>query len=88
MLQAHITISGYVQGIGFRQFIKSKARQLGITGWVRNTPEGKVEAVLQGDKEKIEQLILLCKKGPFLAEVKKVEMLWEEGRAFTEFLIG
>ncbi len=90
---AHILISGFVQGIGFRQFIKNNADRLGLGGWVRNTPDGRVEAVFQPSKsldkaqdkssdqeakKKIEEMILLCKKGPFLAEVENVEVKWEE----------
>lgn len=78
MSQAHIFISGFVQGIGFRQFIKINANKLGLKGWVRNLPDGRVEAMSQGSKEKIEEMISLCQKGPFLAEVENVEARWEE----------
>jgi len=88
MMQAHVFISGFVQGVGFRQFIRTNARKLGVTGWVRNIPGDKVEAVFQGDREMIEQLITLCKRGPFLAEVKDVSVVWEEaGERFTAFAI-
>lgn len=75
---AHIFISGFVQGVGFRQFIKINADKLGFTGWVRNLPDGRVEAMFQGLKEKIEEALSLCRKGPFLAEVKNVDVIWEE----------
>ena len=78
MKVAHIFISGFVQGIGFRQFIKINANRLGITGWVRNTPDDRVEAVFSGQKEKIEEMIKLCRKGPFLAEIKEVHVEWED----------
>ena len=74
---AHIFISGFVQGVGFRQFVKNNADERNLTGWVRNLPDGRVEAVLQGRKKDIESVILLCKKGPFLSEVENVELIWE-----------
>ena len=78
MQQVRVFISGFVQGVGFRQFIKRKARELELNGWVKNLPDGRVEAVFQGSKEKIEQMILLCRKGPFLAEVEDVQVILEE----------
>jgi acylphosphatase len=87
MAQVHVFISGFVQGVSFRQFVKSNARQLGLTGWVHNTEDGGVEAVFCGDKEKIEKMIELCKKGPMLAEVKHVGFDWENPENFTDFII-
>lgn len=87
MYQAHVFISGFVQGVGFRQFVKSNARQLGLTGWVRNTEDDGVEAVFCGNKEIVEQMIYLCKKGPMLSEVKHLGFEWEESKRFEEFSI-
>lgn len=79
-------VNGYVQGIGYRQFVKSNAKRLGLVGWVRNLSDGRVEAVVQGDKEKIEELIALCKTGPMLSEVRDVDVKWEEReQAFETF---
>lgn len=75
---AHIFISGFVQGVGFRQFIKINADKLVIEGFVRNLSDGRVEAVFQGSKEEIEEMIELCKKGPFLAEAENVQVAWED----------
>lgn len=79
----HVYITGFVQGIGFRQFVKHNARKLDLNGWVRNLPasrqggpDGRVEAVFDGNRENIEKIIELCKKGPFLSEVKNVEIDW------------
>lgn len=77
-MQARIYISGVVQNVGFRWFVKSNAKSRGLTGWVKNTEDGRVEALAQGEKPMIERLIKLCKKGPFLAEIKSVEVEWEE----------
>ena len=75
---AHVFISGFVQGVGFRQFIKNNAEKCRLSGWGRNLSDGRVEVVLQGRIENIEKMIQLCLKGPFLAEVKNVEAAWEE----------
>lgn len=79
-MTAHVFISGFVQGVGFRQFIKEFALKLGLTGWVKNLLDNRVEAVFSGPKENIEKIILLCKKGPFLSEVKDVDVIWEDIR--------
>lgn len=73
----HVIISGDVQGVGFRQFTKYQANKLGVKGWVKNLPDGRVEAILQGRTEDVEKLILLCRKGPAVAIVRdlKVEEL-------------
>jgi acylphosphatase len=77
-MQAKIYISGFVQGIGFRGFVKSNARKLGLKGWVQNASDGKVEVLAQGSKETIAKLIKLCEKGSFLSEVKSVQVEWEK----------
>ncbi|HZE87195.1 MAG TPA: acylphosphatase [Methylomirabilota bacterium] len=76
-MQAHLFISGKVQGVGFRYFVRSNAKRLGITGWVRNTEDGGVEVAAQGEKEPLEALIALCRKGPFLADVQHIGVEWE-----------
>jgi acylphosphatase len=87
-MQARIYISGFVQGIGFRYFVKSNARKLGLKGWVQNVPEGKVEVLAQGEKEAIGKLIKLCEKGPFLSEVKSAIVVWDkEEEQFDDFKV-
>lgn len=84
--RAHVLISGRVQGVFFRAWVKQRAEGLGLVGWVRNTPEGKVEAVFDGNKEKIEEMIKLCHQGPLLAKVEKVEVRWDQATGeFEEF---
>jgi acylphosphatase len=80
MATAHVFISGFVQGVGYRAFVKKHATELGLTGWVKNLPDGRVEAMFQGKKETIEKMVELCKKGPFMAEVEDVEVLWEDSK--------
>lgn len=87
-MTARVFISGFVQGVGFRQFIKKSALQLGLTGWVKNLLDNRVEAVFSGSKEQIEKIILVCKKGPFLADIKSVDVIWEEmGEEFKDFKV-
>ena len=86
-MQSHVFISGIVQGVSFRQFIKSNATRLGLSGWVRNTEDGGVESVFCGEKEKIEEMIEICKKGPMLSVVKHVGFEWEEQETLEGFKI-
>lgn len=75
-MTANIFISGFVQGVGFRQFIKKEALKLGLLGYVKNNPDNRVEILAQGSKEQIEKLIKHCEKGVFLSEVKNVTVNW------------
>lgn len=84
MVTVHIFISGVVQGVGFRQFLKYSAKKNSVVGWVQNTADGRVEAMLQGSKENIEQMIVLCRKGPAVSEVKHVEVLPVSSREVFE----
>lgn len=79
-MTAQVFISGFVQGVGFRQFVKRSALNLGLSGWVRNLPDNRVEVKFIGEKEQIEKMISLCKKGNFLAEVKNVEVFSGSGQ--------
>ena len=76
--RAHIFVSGRVQGIFFRENTKNKAQELRVSGWVRNLSDGRVEAVFEGEKEKIEKIIEWAKRGPILAKVNGLEAEWEE----------
>ena len=85
---ARVIISGFVHGVGFRQHIGRKARGLDIAGWVRNLSDGRVEALFSGSKEKIEEAVGECWKGPFLSEVKSVDVEWvENNRQYKDFEI-
>lgn len=88
MTCARLFISGFVQEVGFRQSVKHHAQKLGITGWVRNLPDGRVEVVFQGKKQSVDQMIALCKKGQIVSDVKDVFVEWEEDEErFTDFTI-
>lgn len=84
----HVLISGRVQGVWFRASTKKKADELGIHGWVRNTSDGKVEAVFEGEEEKINEMIKWCHTGPPLARVEKIEVKKQKPtNIFKEFSI-
>lgn len=68
----HVIISGRVQGVGFRHFVRKNAKKLGIKGWVKNRNDGKVEAVFAGAENDVRQMIELSKKGPVSSYVKDV----------------
>lgn len=76
--RAHIFVSGRVQGVFFRSFTEDVAVSCGLKGWVRNLPDGRVEALLEGERESIERAISSCRKGPPAARVDSVEVKWEE----------
>lgn len=87
--QLHVHISGRVQGVGFRDATWRRASKLGLTGWVRNLPDGRVEAVFQGAKEDLDTILAWCRQGPGLARVDDVEANWEDpGEPFREFQIA
>lgn len=72
MTTVHVTISGRVQGVGYRAWTVDAARTLGVQGWVRNRTNGTVEAVFQGDGTRIHQMIEKCHQGPLMARVSEV----------------
>ena len=73
MIRAYVLISGWVIGVNFRYFVKLKATDLGLTGWVKNLGTGEVEAVFEGPEDKIKEMIELCKKGPPVSKVRDVK---------------
>lgn len=72
MITRQISVSGRVQGVGFRDALQREARRLGVTGWVRNRADGSVEAVLQGSPEAVEKIIVWARRGPPAALVAAV----------------
>jgi acylphosphatase len=85
-VRARLFISGTVQGVSYRASTQEQARPRGVVGWVRNLDDGRVEALLQGSKDKVEELVQWCRKGPPAAKVEKVVVSWEEvGDEFKTF---
>ncbi len=84
----HVFLSGRVQGVFFRDFTRRWAQSLGLTGWVRNVFDGRVEVVAEGEEEKLKTLLEKLREGPPLARVEKVEVSWEDYKAeFNDFTI-
>jgi acylphosphatase len=77
MKRAHLWVSGRVQGVFFRQSTENRARELGLTGGVRNLPDGRVEAIAEGEADALAHLIAFCHVGPPAAHVDHVEVHWE-----------
>lgn len=76
MKEVYIKIKGRVQGIGFRWFAVHEAKRIGgISGWVRNEADGSVEILMNGEEDKIDEMLLACHKGPALSRVDSVEFI-------------
>ncbi len=78
---------GRVQGVFFRDSTRREAQSRGVAGWVRNTPEGSVEAVFEGPGDAVEALVELCRSGPGHAEVEKLEVHEEEPEGLEGFSV-
>ena len=76
MERLHAIVRGDVQGVGFRYFVERKARELGLTGWVRNNDDGTVELVAEGPRPDLEQLRQTVEAGPRMARVDRVDVQW------------
>lgn len=78
MKRVHLLISGDVQGVGFRAWVRGQAQDLRLVGWVKNREEGSLEVVVEGEKKELEKLIMDCHDGPDIAMVESVDVTWEE----------
>ena len=86
--RVHLRIEGRVQGVYFRASAVEQASRLGITGWVKNCPDGSVEIVAEGSMHQLEDLIAWCRSGPDGARVERVTLGWEDFRGeFDRFFI-
>ena len=74
----HVYLEGRVQGVGFRAFTRRNAQRLGVSGWVKNLSDGRVEAVIYGEKDKVEDLISRMETGPSVAKVEGIEVEEQE----------
>jgi len=77
-IRARVIVSGRVQGVWFRGTACERARELGVSGWVRNRPDGNVEAVIEGPRRQVRQMVAWCYRGPRMAQVQHVDLAWEE----------
>jgi acylphosphatase len=76
-----------VQGVFFRAEAADRARSLGLAGWIRNNPDGTVEAVFEGPRERVESIVRWCARGPSGAVVESVDTDWEEPRGEDVFTV-
>ncbi len=85
MIRRRVIVVGRVQGVFFRETTRHLAEQAGVAGWVRNRPDGTVEAVFEGEPDAVEQLVEACRTGPPMAEVADVEVIEEEPESLSGF---
>ena len=87
MIAVHVRVSGRVQGVYYRAFTREKAMALGVKGWVRNVPGGGVEAVLEGERKQVGELLKAMKSGPAGAIVLGMELSELEAKGYEVFEI-
>jgi len=87
MIRRRVVVHGRVQGVFFRDSARRMAQSRGLGGWVRNTPEGTVEAAFEGEPEAVESMIRWCDEGPRGALVERLEVTAEEPQGLTDFRI-
>lgn len=88
LARAQVLISGRVQGVFYRARTRDQALARGLTGWVKNLPDGRVAAVFEGEREKIEDILAWCRKGPPYARVEEVWVDWQPYQGeFHDFTI-
>jgi acylphosphatase len=84
----HVFIYGFVQGVGFRFAVERAANARGVSGWVRNRPDGAVEAVFEGEPDDVEALVAFCRQGPRGADVERVDVRSESPEGLAGFHVA
>ena len=87
MTRRRVVVSGRVQGVFFRDTTRRRAEAAGVAGWVRNTPEGTVEAVFEGEPGAVDELVEFCRRGPSGAEVAGIEVEEEQPENLSGFAV-
>lgn len=87
MVRRRVRVSGEVQGVFFRDTCKQQAEAAGVAGWVRNAPDGGVEAVFEGEPDAVKRLVAWCHAGPDQAEVVGVDVREEEAEGLSGFAV-
>lgn len=84
----HVYVSGRVQGVGFRAFIKRNAKELSLKGWVKNLPDGRVETIVEGKKGEIKRFIKILKEGSNRSRIEDIDIKKEDYKdSFSDFKI-
>jgi len=78
VIRRRVIVHGRVQGVFFRDTIRRRAEELGVSGWAANRPDGALEAAFEGEPKGVEALVELCHRGPSRAEVERVDVSEEE----------
>jgi acylphosphatase len=87
LIRSHVWVSGRVQGVFFRYETRERARRAGLSGWVRNTPDGRVEAVFEGPEDEVNRMVAWCRQGPSGAAVDQVDVREEEPEGLEAFTV-
>jgi acylphosphatase len=87
MISVHVRVSGRVQSVFYRAYTKAHAQELGVKGWVRNVPGGGVEAILEGERQKVGELVGLMKTGPEGSMVSGLELSELKCKGYEDFKI-
>ena len=88
-IRVHLLVSGRVQGVYYRASAQQEAQRLGLQGWVKNLPTGQVEALAEGDAQKVDAFIAWCHRGPPHARVDDVQVIRETPTGgFTGFVVA
>lgn len=88
MTRVRVVVRGRVQGVFFRAEARARADSLGLAGWIRNLPDGSVEALFEGEPELVESMVAWCRRGPSGADVDEVEARAEEPAGEGEFRVA
>jgi acylphosphatase len=87
VIRHRVVVHGLVQGVFFRDTCRREARAAGVAGWVRNRPDGTVEAVFEGPEEAVRRMVDWCRRGPMYADVDRVEVHDEQPTGETGFAV-
>jgi acylphosphatase len=87
-IKAHIFVEGKVQGVVYRSWVKRMAEELKVNGWVKNLDDGRVEAIFEGLRDKVDEIVELCKEGSPNAKVDHVDVIFEQPEGtYVQFVV-
>jgi acylphosphatase len=86
-VRRRVRVQGRVQGVFFRAEARARAGSLGVSGWVRNAPDGSVEAAFEGDADRVDSMVEWCRRGPAGAVVEELDVVSEEPTGESGFRV-